>query len=115
MVPSLNFTVRPRPFEAKLAASADAPDSAAVVALTAVNDTLRAAQYPANSRRFSDLVSSLFTVIPSTAPIALGGEVVQRLCPLCWRMRIGGCGWAVKIQSIVGARVARANVGLWGE
>src|SRR3974390_800869 len=64
MVPSLNFTVRPRPFEAKLAASADAPDSAAVVALTAVNDTLRAVQYPANSRRFSDLVSSLFPVIP---------------------------------------------------
>jgi len=64
MVPSWNFTVRPRLFEAKLAASADAPDSAAVVALTAVNDTLRAVQYPANSRRFSDLVSSLFTVIP---------------------------------------------------
>jgi hypothetical protein len=64
MVPSLNFTVRPRPFEAKLAESADAPDSAAVVAVTAVNDTLRAVQYRANSRRFSDLVPSLFTVIP---------------------------------------------------
>src|SRR3974390_2933751 len=64
MVPSWNFTVRPRLFETKLAASTDAPDSAAVVALTAVNETLRAVQYPANSRRFSDLVSSLFTVIP---------------------------------------------------
>jgi hypothetical protein len=55
MVPSWNLTVRPALFDAGVvAAKADVPDGATIIALTAGSDKPSAAQSPLNSRRSSN-------------------------------------------------------------